>query len=71
MAMILHNAIKFTVIIYYVILTDALRKVFTKTTYDILTLIIIDLLFKIFLWNQWVNYKIFFVCIAALKWHTP
>lgn len=30
MAMILHNAIKFTVIIYYVILTDALRKVLQK-----------------------------------------
>lgn len=51
MTMIWHNAIKLTVIIYYVILTDTLRKVFTKTTYDILTLIIIDLLFKIFLWN--------------------
>ena len=51
MAIIWHNAIKFDVIIYYVILTDTLRKVFTKTTYDILTLIIIDLLFKIFLWN--------------------
>lgn len=57
-----------TIIIYYIILTDILRKGFFflfLNTYGILTLLFIcsvELVSKL---------QNFFVCIAALKWHTP